>query len=179
MCAVLVGVVVAVIAVILLAGALSSLVRRWRRHQRDELRSIGSYHDRLDSLHVGAADRGGSVRLVAGDESPPARPAPGRPRVTPWSVPLGRAPVPAPTEVARRRGRRWALGRSEPRHRLDTQALVIVVVTAIMVGVLAIVGMILQDHHAPTPLPTRHHTAASIGGVPGYVTAPSSSSTNA
>lgn len=172
----LVWFVVAAIVVILVAGSASSLHRAWRRRQRDELRSIGSYHERLDTLHVEVTDRGGSVRLVEQAEAPAARAAPGRPRVTPWSIPLGRAAVPLEPEPPRRHDRRWALGRSQPRHRIDTQTVVIALLTVLIVGALALVGVLIEHHHPSTP-PARH--ASTHLAARGYSAAPSSERTNA
>ncbi len=180
MVAMLAWLVVAAIAAILAAGFVTSVLRAWRRRQRDELRSIGSYHERLDTLHVAVTDRGGSVRLVAETEAPPTREAPGRPRVTPWAFPVGRAPVPLEPEQPARHGRTWALGRSHPRHRLDTQTVVIALVTALVVGALALVGVLLEHRHAPSP--PRHRAASAMAprSAAGYAApAPRTESTNA
>ena len=97
------------------------------RRRRDEIRSIHHYHDRLDTLHVEPHDRGGSVRVVEGMSEPVEHATPDRPRLDPGAARLAPwSPAPAAPERPRRHDRTWALGRMQPRARVDTGTILVV-----------------------------------------------------
>jgi hypothetical protein len=149
------------LALVLLVGLATAAARAIRRRQRDEIRSIGHYHERLDTLHVEPLDRGGSVRVVdAVDLDPEPHREPGRPRLDADVARLGVAPLADPVAPSERRVRQWALGRTQPRARVDTATMLIVAsVVAVMVA-LGVVGYVL-GHDRTTSLPVRTTTSRS------------------
>jgi hypothetical protein len=132
---------IAVLAVFLTAA----VVHVVRRRQRDVVRSVHHYHDRLDTLHVDPQDRGGAVRVVEGEAVVTSHEPVGRPRVQLDSLTIGASPDAPPPEVQRRKGRAWALSRTQPRTRIDTTTLWIVVVVLVALGALALAGYLLRS----------------------------------
>ncbi len=150
-----------VIAVVATCGL---TVQVTRRRQRDEIRSVGHYHERLDTLHVDAQDRGGSVRLVpeVRTTAPPHEPS--RPRLDPDAAHLDTsAPAPLPAERPRRHDRAWALSRMQPRARVDTATVVLVVLVVIALLGIGVVGYLI--HRGRTPSTPRALTVTSVSGV--------------
>jgi hypothetical protein len=128
--------------------------RALRRRQRDEIRSVHHYHDRLDTLHVEPHDRGGSVRVVAEPAVTAPPELPGRPRVQFDASMLGVEPVPTTIEPPRRHGRTWALNRMQPRARVDTATLLIVTIVLAALVALAIAGYLLRTDQGSTTTTT-------------------------
>jgi hypothetical protein len=138
---------VAVLAAIVVVLTGAKLVQRRRR---DEIRSIHSYHDRLDTLHVEPHDRGGSVRLVRGQLSHDAPSAPGRPRLDPESAHVDSTPGALPAEPRSRHDRRWALERMQPRARVDTATILIVLTVIVVLVGIALAGYAIQHDRGAT-----------------------------
>jgi hypothetical protein len=189
----------AVIFVAIFVGGAAA--RALRRRQRDEIRSVHHYHDRLDTLHVEPHDRGGSVRVVAEVEVASPHAEPGRPRVQLDDSAIGGTSPPAEPEDRSRHGRTWALSRTQPRAMVDTTTLLIVTIVLAALVALALAGYLLRTDGGSTTtttfVPSSHErpsgTLASVerpstdvapyrdAGQPVLVvsSAPSRSSTNA
>jgi hypothetical protein len=154
---------VAIVLACVAAMCAVSAARIWRRRRADEIRSIQGYHHRLDSLHVDIHDRGGSVKLVAGEPPPTSTANPSRPRLDPASAKLefvvsGDAErVPRDQEV--RHGRDWALGRSQPRARVENATVLVVAAGVAGLLVIGIVGYRIQRDRASTPAATTTTTS--------------------
>jgi hypothetical protein len=142
----------AVIFVAIFIGGAAA--RALRRRQRDEIRSVHHYHDRLDTLHVEPHDRGGSVRVVAETELAPSHAEPGRPRVQLDGTTIGSPAVPTSSEDRTRHGRTWALGRMQPRARVDTATLLIVTIVLAALVALAVAGYLLRTDGGSTTTTT-------------------------
>jgi hypothetical protein len=148
----------------LLAAVLATIVavRAMRRRQRDEIRSVGHYHERLDTLHVDSQDRGGSVRVVADLTPPPEHEAPGRPRLDPSAAQLPEWSPPARPRARRRyHDQDWAMRRMQPRARIDTGTLLVVgIVVGVLVAV-ALAGYLLQHARSTTTTTTTTTTSST------------------
>jgi hypothetical protein len=138
--AVLVGVavVVAVLAALVVGRAV-------RKRRRDEIRSVGHYHERLDTLHVAPQDRGGSVRFVEDTAPPEVHADPDRPRLDPESAHLEPwAPPPTQRQRRHRHDQQWAMRRMQPRARVDTGTLLVVAIVAAVLVAIALAGYLIQ-----------------------------------
>jgi hypothetical protein len=145
--------VVVVLIVVLIAALVA--IRVLQRRRRDEIRSIHHYHDRLDSLHVEQHDRGGSVRVVQGEFSPPQVSAPDRPRLDPEAAHIDTAgPYASDAELRRRHDRDWAIERMQPRARVDTATILIVAVVAAVLVAIALAGYLIQRGRGSLPTTT-------------------------
>jgi hypothetical protein len=150
------------IVLILAVGFTTAVGRAIRRRQRDELRSIGHYHERLDMLHVESHDRGGAVRVVDAVDAPIAsHREPGKPRLTPHVAKLGTPPEVDTVAPRERQVRQWALGRTQPRARVDTASMLIVASVVVVLVALGVVGYVLgHDRTASSGVnttPSRSH----------------------
>jgi preprotein translocase subunit SecG len=154
---VLLGAVLAAAFVVVLVA-----LRVLQRRRRDEIRSIQHYHERLDTLHVEPHDRGGSVRVVDSMPVPDEHPVPDRPRVDPAAAHLQPWSPTAPAEERQRRhGRTWALGRMQPRTRVDTGTLLVVLVVVAVLVAIALAGYLIQRGRGSTPPPTTTSSTTS------------------
>ncbi len=149
------------VALVLVAavGTLTVAVRVIGRRRADELHTVQRYHDRLSTLHVAAQDRGGSVKVVEGQPVPGAVHEPGRPRLDPSAANLDLTPAPLPAARPRRHGRDWALGRMQPRARIDTVTVVIIAVVVAVLVAIGVVGWAIHRGHPPTTTRTGHAIA--------------------
>jgi hypothetical protein len=141
----------AFVAVLLAIVAVLSAVagrRALQRRRADEIRSIHHYHERLDTLHIEQHDRGGSVRLVDGELVAHEVMTPTRPRLDPATARLDDTTSVGSSDVGvvppGRHGREWALGRSEPRARIDTATILVVIAVVAGLLVLGIAGYLIQ-----------------------------------
>jgi hypothetical protein len=154
---VLVGAALAAAFVVVVVG-----LRVLQRRRRDEIRSIQHYHERLDTLHVEPHDRGGSVHVVDAVSVPDEHGAPDRPRLDPQAAHLEPwSPTPPAEEHQRRHGRTWALGRMQPRTRVDTGTLLVVLVVVAVLVAIALAGYLIQRGRGSTPPPTTTSSTTS------------------
>jgi flagellar basal body-associated protein FliL len=155
-------VLIAVIVVLAVVAVVVGVARIAGQRRRDEIRSIHHYHDRLETLHVAPQDRGGSVRLVRDDLSP-SRPEPDRPRLDPDAVHFDDLDAPVRRDDARaRHGQDWALERMQPRARLDTSGVIIVVVVLVVLVAFALVGYLIQRGRGTTTTTVASTTTTTV-----------------
>ena len=165
----LVGAAVVLAIVTVLLGA-----RVVRRRRRDEIRSIGHYHERLDTLHVRASDRGGSVRFVDEEPPPPPRADPDRPRLDPESARLEPwAPPPTPRARRHRHDQQWAMRRMQPRARIDTGTILVVAIVVAVLVAIALAGYLIQRGRGTAPTSTSTTAPTTTTTVPAALRATS------
>jgi hypothetical protein len=148
------------LAVVAAIGVLVVAARVARRRRRDEIRSVGHYHERLDTLHVESEDRGGSVRVVDDVPPPTAHAPPDRPRLDPDDahVPEWRV-APHPRERRRYHDQQWAMRRMQPRARVDTGTILVVAIVVAVLVAIALAGYLIQ--HGRTTSTTTSTTSST------------------
>jgi hypothetical protein len=157
-----------VLVVVVLVAALCLLglaIRVLARRRRDEIRSIDQYHERLDTLHVESHDRGGSVRVMHGDEPSAAVLSPERPRLSPDAVHVDVSLSPLRPERHGRHDREWALGRMQPRARVDTATTLVVTIVVTVLVAIALVGYLIQRGRDDSSTPPPTVTTTTVGSA--------------
>jgi hypothetical protein len=163
----------------------------WRRRGRDEIHSIDSYRNALDTLQeMRGAPGSASIRVLAPDEQQSLRQPPPQAAITtgmaeppPTAVPpppdaidgmvfaddigeLGRsAPAPESPSGKGHEDPTWAIGRMESRPRFQSRQIIVGAVAALVIVALVIIGTLIGSTHSATTSTTSkgpHHVTTTV-----------------
>lgn len=164
----------------------------WRRRGRDEIHSIDSYRNALDTLQeMRGAPGSASIRVLAPDEQQSLRQPPpqaaiktGMVEPPPTAVPpppdaidgmvfaddigaLGRsAPLPETEPGKGHEDPTWAIGRMESRPRFQSRQIIVGAVAALVIVALVIIGTLIGSKHnaasTSTTSKSSHHATTTV-----------------